>query len=260
MSVQKTFLFDKIVFGPVKSRRLGLSLGINLLPTDVKLCNFDCVYCECGWTGRVTKNDHFHSKDEVIKSLKYSLTNLKGKGIVPDAITFAGNGEPTMHPDFNEIVEAVISLRNEYFPSAKVAVLTNSSMLYRQDVMEALLKVDLRICKLDAANDRMFKLIDDPNSNRSISSIVKDLKRFKGNLIIQTMFLKGNVGGKLIDNTTAEEINDWLQLIKEIAPKQVMLYSIDRATASEGLEKITHERLVEIAEQVNELGIDTMVT
>ncbi len=256
-----TFLFDKIIFGPVKSRRLGLSLGINLLPTDSKLCNFNCIYCECGWTGiKNSSGKAFHSRSDVKKNLEEKLIELKSQNIFPDAITFAGNGEPTMHPQFSEIIEDTIELKNKIFPATKIAVLTNATMLNRKQVADALKKVDLRILKLDAGIEELFQQINQPHSRITLSWIVDHLQYFNGDLIVQSMFLKGTINGISIDNTTDENVNAWLELLKKINPKQVMLYSINRATAGKGLESISHEKLKEIEMKVMELGINTMVS
>lgn len=256
-----TFLFDKIIFGPVRSRRLGLSLGINLLPVDSKLCNFNCIYCECGWTGtKGNKTTRFHSRDDVRKRLEEVLIQLKEEKVYPDVITFAGNGEPTMHPEFMKIIDDTIKLRNVYLPMAKVVVLTNASMLDRKSVVDALKKADLRILKLDAGTEELFQKINQPHSKKSLNWVVDHLQYFKGNLIVQSMFLKGMCNGEFIDNTTETNINAWLTLIERIKPKQVMVYSIDRATAEKGLEKIPKEFLNELAIRVRKLGIDATVS
>ncbi len=256
-----TFLFDKIIFGPIKSRRLGISLGVNLLPIDSKLCNFNCIYCECGWTGIKSKSAQtFHSRSDVKKNLEEKLMQLKSENITPDAITFAGNGEPTMHPQFLEIINDTIELRNQIFPNTKIAVLTNATMLNRKSVVEALKKVNSRILKLDAGTEELFKQINDPHSHISLSWIVDHLQYFNGDLTVQSMFLKGMVNGVFIDNTNDINVNAWLELLKKINPHQVMLYSINRATAGEGLEPISHEKLKEIEMKVMELGINTLVS
>lgn len=256
-----TFLFDKIIFGPIKSRRLGLSLGINLLPTDSKLCNFNCIYCECGWTGLKGESAQaFHSRNDVKRNLDEKLMELKSKNITPDAITFAGNGEPSMHPKFSEIIDDTIELRNKYFPKSKIVVLTNATMLNRKHVVEALKKADLRILKLDAGTEELFEQINQPHSHKGLNFIVEHLQHFNGDLTVQTMFLKGMVNGVRIDSTSDVNVNAWLELLKKIKPKQVMLYSIDRATAGKGLEKISTEKLKEIEMRVKELGIETLVS
>ncbi len=257
----ETFLFDKIVFGPIKSRRLGLSLGINLLPLDSKLCNYNCIYCECGWTGIKGKSAQaFNSRKDVKNDLEEALIELKSKNITPDAITFAGNGEPTMHPHFSEIIDDTIELRNKHFPGTKIVVLTNATMLNRKPVLEALKKADLRILKLDAGTEELYQKINQPHSKKGLSYAVEQLQHFDGDLTVQSMFLKGMSDGVFIDNTTDENVNAWLELIKKIKPKQVMLYSINRATAGQGLEAISNEKLKEIELKVKELGIETMVS
>lgn len=256
-----TFLFDKIIFGPVKSRRLGLSLGINLLPNDSKLCNFNCIYCECGWTGiKGSSGQAFHSRNEVRQALEEALKQLKIQNISPDAITFAGNGEPTMHPEFSIIIDDTIEIKNKYFQGTKVAVLTNATMLNRKNVVDALKRVDLRILKLDAGTEELFEKINQPHSRRTLSWIADHLEYFHGNLIVQSMFLKGEHNGFTIDNTTDANVEQWLRLLEKIKPQQVMLYAIDRATPEKGLEKIPVEKLEQIAMRVRELGIETMVS
>ncbi len=261
MNTSETFLFEKIIFGPVQSRRLGVSLGINLLPNDSKLCNFNCIYCECGWTEVKNRSGKtFHSRNEVKANLNDSLIHLKEQKISLDTITFAGNGEPTMHPEFAKIIDDTIEARNKYFPNTKIAVLTNATMLNRKHVVDALRKVDLKILKLDAGTEELFQKINQPPSRRSLSWIVDHLQHFDKNLIVQSMFLKGSHKGVFIDNTTDENVNAWLKLLEIIKPQQVMLYSIDRATAEKGLEKIPEEKLFEIAAKVNRLGIATIVS
>lgn len=261
MRAGETFLFDRVIFGPVKSRRLGVSLGINLLPTDSKLCNFSCIYCECGHAG--TKSSPvriFSSRDEIRKCLEEALVELKSKSIFPDAITFAGNGEPTMHPEFSKIVDDTLELRNKYFPATKVAVLTNATMLNRKNIVDALKKVDLRILKLDAGTEDLFQKINQPHSRRSLNWIIDHLQYFNGNMTVQSMFVKGMHNGTFIDNTSETNVNAWLEVLKKLRPKQVMIYSIDRATAEKGLEKISDEKLREIGMKVNELGIRSIVS
>lgn len=254
-----TILFDKIIFGPVKSRRLGISLGINLLPTDSKLCNFNCIYCECGWTLKHAKLK-FHPSSEIKSELEEALIRLKKENISPDTITFAGNGEPTMHPEFHKIMDDTILLRDIYFPNTKIAVLTNAVLLNNQRIVDALKRADLCILKLDAGTENFFQKINQPIAKRSLRWIVDHLHYFKNNLIIQTMFVKGEYNGVQIDNTTDKEVNEWLKLIQEINPKIVMLYSLDRATPVKMLRRIPLEKLKEIALNVNKIGIKTIVS
>lgn len=255
----ETILFDKIIFGPVQSRRLGISLGINLLPTDSKLCNFNCIYCECGWTLKHVKAK-VHTSSEIKNELEEILIRLQKENLTLDTITFAGNGEPTMHPDFDKIMDNTILLRDLYFPNTKIAVLTNATLLNNQRIVEALKRADLRILKLDAGTEDVFQKINQPVAKRSLQWLVDHLHYFKNNLIIQTMFVKGEYNGVQIDNTTDKEINEWLKLIQEINPKIVMLYSLDRATPVKMLRRIPLEKLKEIAMNVNKMGIKTIVS
>lgn len=257
-----TFLFDKIVFGPVKSRRLGVSLGINLLPSTKKVCNFNCIYCECGWTGvSEIKGEKLPSRKEVYEALDKKLSAMKEKGQAPDVITYAGNGEPTLHPEFPGIIDDSIKLRDKYFPEAKIAVLSNSTVITRLEIKKALLKVDQNILKLDSAFDLTVKIHNQPRVNIEVEKLIKGLRDFKGQLIIQTLFLRGTFKGKNIDNTTPEEIGAWLKALKKIRPSEVMIYTISRDTPEGGdLKKVPLAELNRIAALVNELGIETQVS
>lgn len=251
-------LYDNFIFGPIHSRRLGLSLGINLLPIDCKLCSFNCIYCECGWTLGGQK-PRFNDKKAVLAMLESVLGNMVEAGTPPDVLTFAGNGEPTMHPDFEEIVDGVIALRDRLCPNAKVSVLSNATMLHRESVRRALGRVDNPILKLDSAFDKTAQLIDKPLGNYSIQNVVEQMKLFGGRCIVQTMFLRGEFEGERVDNATEEEISAWLKLVEEIAPRSVMVYTIDRDTPAPNLEKVPIEELRAIAERVRALGIECSV-
>lgn len=251
-------LYDNFIFGPIRSRRLGLSLGINLLPVDCKLCSFNCIYCECGWT-LGGQRPRFNDKKAVLAMLESMLGDMVKEGTPPDVLTFAGNGEPTMHPDFEEIVDGVIALRDRLCPNAKVSVLTNATMLHRESVRRALGRVDNPILKLDSAFDKTAQLIDKPLGNYSIAKVVEQMKLFGGACIVQTMFLRGEFEGQRVDNATEEEIVAWLKLVEEIAPRSVMVYTIDRDTPAPNLEKVPIEELRAIAERVRALGIECSV-
>jgi wyosine [tRNA(Phe)-imidazoG37] synthetase (radical SAM superfamily) len=258
-----TFLFDEIIFGPVKSRRLGNSLGINLLPTKRKICNFNCIYCECGWTKDIEKAiSHLPHRSEVSEALENKLLALKAKNNTPDVITFAGNGEPTLHPDFAGIIDDSIVLRNKYYPEAKIAVLSNATTIQNQTIKAALLKVDMNILKLDSAFDSTLKRLNQPRRDINVNELIHDLTGFNGKLIIQTLFLRGSYEGKAVDNTTPEEINAWLKAIDKIKPSEVMIYTISRDTPPEGgkLFKISDTELNTIAALVEKLGIKTQVS
>jgi wyosine [tRNA(Phe)-imidazoG37] synthetase (radical SAM superfamily) len=255
-----TMLFHEIVFGPVKSRRLGISLGVNLLPVEAKYCTFNCIYCEIGWTHEKIQGNNKLPKRELVKArLEEKLKSMKETGMRPDAITFAGNGEPTIHPQFPEILEDAIELRDQYFPEANVTVLTNASNLDKPAIFQALKKTGNSILKLDAGTEKMFRLINNPRSGITLHSIVEKLKEFNGELIIQTLFLRGELEGKKIDNTAEPEISRWLEHIRDINPKYVMIYPIDRETPLESIEKISFKELGKIADRVEKLGIKAQV-
>ena len=254
-----TSLYDNIIFGPVRSRRLGLSLGVNLLPIESKLCSFDCIYCECGWNADHPGQRRFNAREDVRAMLDATLARMVADGTPPDVITFAGNGEPTMHPDFENIIEDTLALRDKHAPAAKVSVLSNATQIHREDVRRALLRADNNILKLDSAFDATVQLVNKPQGNYTVARTVELLKMFEGKLIVQTMFLRGEYLGQRVDNTTEEEVSAWLKLIADIAPKQVMVYSLDRDTPCQTLEKVEKDELRAIAARVEALGITCSV-
>lgn len=250
-------LFDSIVYGPIRSRRLGVSLGVNLMPTTAKLCTFDCVYCECGWNQPVS-HPQLPTREQVRDALEYQLSTLD---VQPDVITFSGNGEPTLHPDFLGIIQDTCALRDQYCPNAKVSVLSNSTQLGRKDVVEALLLCDNRILKLDSAIDTTMQLIDKPvNQHLTVAQIVQWLSLFEGNFTLQTCFLRGEYEWRVIDNTTPEELSAWYQIVDILHPKQVMIYVIDRATPLQTLSKVPADEMEAIAAPLREKGIDVIVS
>jgi len=255
-----TILFEEIIFGPIHSRRLGTSLGVNLLPLHGKLCSFDCLYCECGLNAR-NKSGSLPKVEEVKQALEAKLIQLRAEGTLLDVITFAGNGEPTIHPEFERIIDDTISLRNQYFPKTKVSVLSNATQLDKPKIFSALLKVENAILKLDSAFDETVQILDRPvSSSFSVKHLVEKMKTLKGKLIIQTLFTRGAYEGKVFDNTTEVEVTAWIELIREIAPESVMIYAIDRETAVAGLEKISVKELKTIAKRLkDETGIDVSV-
>ena len=254
-----TSLYDNIIFGPIRSRRLGLSLGVNLLPIESKLCSFDCIYCECGWNADHPGKRRFNAREDVYKMLDETLSKMVADGTPPDVITFAGNGEPTMHPEFEQIIDDTIALRDEFCPSAKVSVLSNATQIHREDVCRALRRVDNNILKLDSAFDATVRLMNNPAAGYSVADTVERMKHFSGQMTLQTMFLRGEYQGQHIDNTSCEEVAAWLELVKEISPRQVMVYSLDRDTPCKTLEKVSREELMVIAQQVEGLGIPCSV-
>lgn len=254
-----TSLYDNIIFGPVRSRRLGLSLGVNLLPVESKLCNFDCIYCECGWNADHVGRRRFNSRQDARNMLSQTLQRMVEQGEVPDVITFAGNGEPTMHPEFEQIIDDTISLRDQLCPSAKVSVLSNATQIHREDVRRALLRVDNNILKLDSAFDATVQLINKPQGAYSVERTVELMRLFDGQMILQTMFLRGEYLGQRVDNTTDCEVDAWLELVERIAPRQVMIYSLDRDTPCQTLKKVGREELQQIAQKVQARGFNCSV-
>ena len=250
-------LFTDIIYGPIRSRRLGISLGVNLLPLHSKLCNFDCIYCECGWNAdNRTEKLRFNSREDIRTALESALTKMHSEGQLPDVITFAGNGEPTIHPEFENIIDDTIALRNKFAPNAKVSVLSNATQLHRKDVVRALHKVDNPILKLDSAIESTAQAINKPCGNYSVARIIEQLTTFGREFVLQTMFLRGEHNGEQIDNTIECEIMAWLAIVEHLRPRSVMVYSIDRATPCKSLQKVEREELEKIANRVRALGIE----
>jgi wyosine [tRNA(Phe)-imidazoG37] synthetase (radical SAM superfamily) len=252
-------LFGDIVFGPVKSRRFGVSLGINLLPLSNKVCNFNCIYCECGWTDLQKAEVTYFPAEEILQSIEDQFKHIISVGSRIDHITFAGNGEPTMHPQFADIIEATVQLRNRYMPSIKIAVLSNGALLAKKRVIEALKLVDQRVMKLDAGTNDTFQKIDMPLASRPISWYIEKYKEFNGDLTVQTIFLKGIHNNHYIDNTIPEEINEWIKALQEIKPSQVMMYTIDRETPAAHLKKIPAEELKNICDYARANGVNANI-
>ena len=238
---------------------MGVSLGINLLPADGKCCSFDCIYCECGFNHDFVPKQKMPTREEVRQALENQLRKMSEEGPKPDVLTFAGNGEPTLHPHFPEIIEDTLALRDHYFPNAKVSVLTNATQILRQPVFDALCKVDNNICKLDTISSEYIVLIDRPNANYDVEKIIAKLKEFGNRCIIQTMFLQGEYEGKSVDNTSESYVQPWLKTVSEIQPREVMIYTIDRETPAHELKKAPHEVLDAIGAQVEQLGIPCKV-
>ena len=250
-----TILFPSPIFGPVHSRRLGVSLGINLMPSDGKLCTFDCVYCECGFNGSHHPHHKRPTQQEVAKALEEKLQQMQAEGVLPDVLTVAGNGEPTCHPNFAGIIDDTIRLRDLYCPKAKVSVLSNTTFAHRPDVFNALLRVDNNILKLDTIDPEYISVVDRPVGHYDVNEIIETLKAFKGKVIIQTMFMKGFTHGVNVDNTGDKYVLPWLEAVKAIAPSQVMIYTIDRETPDKNLKKATHEELDHIVDLIEAEGI-----
>lgn len=253
-------LFSEIAYGPIHSRRLGISLGMEIMPLEHKLCTFNCVYCECGWNEPVN-HPVLPTREEVKAALETKLKALQKEQITPDVITFSGNGEPTIHPDFIGIIRDTCVLRDTYCPNAKVSVLSNSTQLGRKEVVAALKLCDNRILKLDAATDTMMRRIDKPvNEQLEVKTIIQYLAQFKGDFTLQTCFLRGEHNGEIIDNTAPEELAAWYHAVDELKPKQIMIYVIDRKTPEEHLEKISPDEMERIATPLRQKGYDVIVS
>lgn len=248
--------FDDIVFGPIFSRRLGSSLGVNILPSKGKLCNFDCVYCECGWNKDGAVPDRrFPVLAEVEAALKEKMSKAAAEGVPVDSITFSGNGEPTMNPDFAEIIDVTLKLRDQYFPDAKVSVLSNATLLGRERIAQALMKVDNPILKIDASSQELVEKINKPVGTYSLDKVIENLKNFNGNFILQTMFLRSEE----FDTAVPEALTSWHDIVRTLKPRQVMVYTIDRETPDKTLGKYTVEEMTAMVQPLIDEGFDIQV-
>ena len=256
-----TFLFDSIIFGPVHSRRLGNSLGVNLLPITKKYCNFNCLYCECGWSNlrKITIVD-LPTRYSIREALEIKLADMKLEGKSPDVITFAGNGEPTLHPDFPEIIDDIIAIRNQYYPDIKIAVLTNSTTINKKGIASALTKVDQCILKLDSVIPETFNTLNCPVQGTDLNSVILNLIHFPGKKIIQTLFLRGSMGGVSVDNTTPVELNGLIEAYLKIVPESIMIYTFERDTPANGLLKVPAQELEVIQMKIERTGINVQLT
>lgn len=252
-----TVIYPSPIFGPVHSRRLGISLGINLLPADGKVCSFNCIYCECGFNEDHRPTRSMPTPSEVSQALEQKLQEMTADKQLPDVLTFAGNGEPTCHPQFAEIINDTIRLRDQYCPKAKVCVLSNATYIHRQQVHDALMKVDDNILKLDTIDPLYINKVDRPNGTYDVNAIIERMKAFNGHIIIQTMFMRGETDGEMesVDNTGEEYVAPWLEVVKQIKPQQVMIYTIDRETPAHHLQKASREQLDAIRDRVIAAGI-----
>lgn len=246
---------EEIVFGPIFSRRLGRSLGINLLPEKGKICNFDCIYCECGWNKDGLGDTHLPSAAELESALEAKLAACKEAGTHIDSITFSGDGESTLNPDFPEIIDITLRLRDTYYPQAKVSVLSNATMLHKKSVVDALKKVDNPILKLDAATDGLVRVINQPQGRYSVQEVVRNLKQFNGDFVLQTMFLK--VPG--FDSSAPEQLDAWMDIVRDLRPREVMVYTIARETPASGLKKFTEEEMRSLVKPLIDEGFTVQI-
>ena len=248
-------LREETVFGPIHSRRLGSSLGINLLPTKGKLCNFDCIYCECGWNADGTADRRLPTAAQVRELLEAKLRQCAADGTPIDSITFSGDGEPTLNPEFPQIVRDTVELRNRYFPGAVVSVLTNATRICRPEVAEALHLVDNAILKLDAPTDALAAVINQPRAEYHVESIVGDMERFGHDFVLQTMFLRAPG----FDSSNPEVLGPWMDIVRRLRPREVMVYTLDRPTPAEGLQKFTAAEMQALVQPLIDEGIKIQI-
>lgn len=260
METPKPQIFPTNIIGPIHSRRLGVSLGVNLLPKDGKICSFDCIYCECGWNAD-HRGGRFPDADEVLVALEEKLRTMHEAGDPLDVITFAGNGEPTLHPQFPRVINRTLELRGQYYPDVKVSVLSNATRMTQPAVREALLRVDNNILKLDGAFDETIHLINQPaDPQYSVRQVVDGMKTYEGQLIVQTMFVRGEHNGRIIDNTTPAEVEAWCELMREVRPHQIMVYSLDRPTPEQCLTAVSKAEMEQIVAPLVAEGFNISVS
>ena len=244
---------EATVFGPIFSRRLGSSLGINLLPQEGKICNFDCVYCECGWNKDGLGDTVLPTKEDVFKALQVKLEECSAAGIPIDSITFSGDGEPTLNPEFPAIIDLTLELRERYYPAAKVSVLSNATRIGRPGVFEALRKVDNPILKLDASTDGQVALVNKPAGEYHVAQVVEQMARFQGDFVMQTMFLRGP-GWE-----SAQWVEGWMEIVRKLKPRELMVYTIDRETPMKGLGKYTVEEMRALVQPLIDEGFSIQI-
>ncbi len=246
---------EELVFGPIHSRRLGSSLGINLLPRNGKICNFDCIYCECGWNKDGRDDRTLPTAADLRRDLTAKLLQCREAGTPIDSITFSGDGEPTLNPDFAEIIDITLELRDRYYPSAKVSVLSNATRIGREDVFRALRKVDNPILKLDAPTAALAAKINQPQCEYDVDQVVEDLRRFEGDFVLQTMFLVSPE----FDSSSPEVLQGWMRIVRELRPREVMVYTIDRETPMKGLQKMSVERMRTLVQPLLDEGFQIQI-
>ena len=249
-------LREDTVFGPIFSRRLGSSLGINLLPRDGKICSFDCIYCECGWNRDGLSDKRIPSADEVRSALEAKLCGLVEQHTKIDSITFSGDGEPTLNPEFPRIIDDTLGLRDRYYPGTRVSVLSNATRVHIPEVFRALRKVDNPIMKIDAPTDELVQKINRPAPGYSLQRVVEALRGFEGDFVLQTMFLSC----PYFDSSSPEVLDGWKRIVRKLRPRGIMVYTIDRPTPEQGLEKFSRERMRELVADLIEEGFDISIS
>lgn len=246
---------EELVFGPIHSRRLGSSLGINLLPRQGKLCNFDCIYCECGWNKDGRGDKEIPTAEDLRAALEATLRECSSNRVPIDSITFSGDGEPTLNPEFPEIIDITVSLRDKWYPNARISVLSNATMAWKDDVFRALAKVDNPIMKIDAPTDRLCSIINRPSPGYHVEDVARSLERFEGNFILQTMFLRG--GG--FDSSSPEVLDGWMDIVRRLKPREIMVYTLDRPAPMQGLEKFSPQEMKALVQPLLDEGFNIQI-
>ena len=246
---------EEVVFGPIHSRRLGSSLGINLLPEKGKICTFDCIYCECGWNKDGRNDTQLPSVEKVRNALEAKLKQCKNDGVNIDSITFSGDGEPTINPEFPQIIDDTIRLRDQYYPQSKITVLSNATMVHKPEVFQALRKVDNPTMKIDAPTNALIEKINHPAPGYDIRRVVEALKQFNGDFILQTMFLRS----KDFDSSSPEVLDGWMDIVRQLKPREIMVYTIDRPTPEVGLQKFTVDEMRSLVQPLIDEGFEIQI-
>ena len=248
-------LREETVFGPIRSRRLGNSLGINLLPERGKICNFDCIYCECGWNRDGRGDSNLPTAAKVRSALESKLRECAANGVPIDSITFSGDGEPTLNPEFPQIIDDTLELRDRYYPDAVVSVLSNATMIGRKEIYDALRKVDKPILKLDAPSDELVRIINHPQGDYHVEDVVRNLAAFDGDFILQTMFLRAPG----FDTSSPEVLGPWMDIVRKLRPREIMVYTIDRPVPGEGLGKFSGEEMRSLVQPLIDEGFKIQI-
>lgn len=246
---------EETVFGPIHSRRLGSSLGINLLPQKGKICNFDCIYCECGWNRDGLQDKTLPSAADVRNALEDKLRSLRAEGVGIDSITFSGDGEPTLNPEFPQIIDDTLALRGRYYPEAAVSVLSNATRAHIPEVFEALRKVDNPIMKIDAPTAELAARINNPAPGYDPLKVADALRGFGGDFVLQTMFLKSSD----FDSSSPEVLDGWMQIVRDLRPREIMVYTIARPTPQQGLEKFSEEQMRQLVKPLLDEGFNISI-
>lgn len=237
-----------ITYGPIDSRRFGKVIGINILGTENKVCSFDCGYCDLGSTqmrlNRLKRDVKFPTPEEVTEALNSTFRDIHENGPAINAISIAGNGEPTLHPDFPEVIDAILAARDRWLPGKPVQILTNGANLDTRKISEALNKLDERIVKIDAGNEKTFKAVNAPLSRTTLARVLAGLRNLK-DVVVQSLFIQG-----IVDNTKPSDIDDWIEVIAIVKPKMVHIHGMSRQPAIPGFLRCDEDTLYTIASRL----------